>query len=361
MKRLLCSFLATAMLVMLVPSAFAAEEGADATTDVLTYDFTSYGINGTSTSVGSATAKYEVTSLYTQPWEFVNMSPNGNNNTCYSDRMRYNWYGTETYQAPALGDAVIVLKVRIPAGSYSAMFGIYGSKSTINANLYLVPASETSIGERLGNDYGWAETLKMIPEEYFMGIVNGYASSAGVKNVKIKGLNVAADSEYYLIVVSNGVDSSYVQTSSGGKYYYEMGICSLTLDKSDVTAVSAFAPVEAMNIGDEVSATAEIARGENTYPADGNVVWTSENAYAAVDAATGKITGASEGIAKIKATCGGIESTVSVAIINPDKEEYVYNVGGAPLIDVTLENSKVPDNYLKAMSFYSVDPSLSAP
>ncbi|MBQ2741725.1 MAG: Ig-like domain-containing protein [Oscillospiraceae bacterium] len=238
---------------------------------------------------------------------------------------------------------------------------MYGANNRVNANIYLVPASETAICSDLVNANKYQQAIAQIPEEYFMGYADSYSASTGEKEVLLRGLNVSEDGEYYLVVASNGVNENYVPTSSGGKYYYELGICSFTLDKSEVTAITAAVDREIMQIGDEGAVTSEITRGENTYSGAGNVTWTSLNpSVATVDATTGEIIGISEGNATIKASFGEIESEVSVAVIDQNKAEYVYNFGGSYLINPVTSGS-VSLDFLSSMKFYDVNLSVSAP
>ncbi len=351
MKKFLSIILAIAMILALAPVAFAEGEANEETKTVLKYDFTSYGLTGSTTSAPVTTAKYDVTSQYTEPWAFVVHTASTNGNNCDQFRLRFNWYNNAH---PQLGERAIALKLQVPAGNYSTRIAFYGDKNVPNFNVYMVPTSETTLCQKLSQTYGLPDGISEIPEKYYMGFVNGYRSSGGEKTETLKGINVAEDGEYYLVVAANGVDESF--TSSNG--LYEMGIRSLTLDKSDVDAVSASASKEVINIGDEAYATAEIMRGSNVYPAEGSITWSSENAYATVDAKTGKITGVSEGVAKIKATVGSVESEAfSVAIVNPDKDEYVYNIYGNALND----RAELDATTLANLSFSDINVSNSMP
>ncbi len=351
MKRFLSIILAIAMILALAPVAFAEGEATEETKTVLKYDFTSYGLTGSTTSKSVTTATYGVTSQYTEPWGFVRYTAGTNGDICDQFRLRFNWYNNAH---PQLGERAIALKLQVPSGNYSAKIAFYGDINVPNFNVYMVPTSETTLCQKLSETYGLSEGIKEIPEKYYMGFVNGYRSSGGEKTETLKGINIAEDSEYYLVVAANGVDESF--TSPNG--LYEMGIRSLTLDKSDATAISASASKEVINIGDEIYATAEITRGENTYPAEENVTWVSENAHATVDSSTGKITGVSEGVAKIKATVGNVESeAISVAIVNPDKEKYTYNIYGNALNDRAELNATTLAN----LSFSDINVSDSMP
>ncbi len=353
MKKFLSIILAIAMLMALVPSVFA-EEDTKAVADVLTYDFTSYGLTGSSESASSTTATYQNTSeAGSAPWAFVVHTASTNGNTCYVQRLRFNWYN-DTH--PQLGERAIALKLKVPAGNYSAQFAIYADIDVPNANIYMIPTSETELCQKLSQTYGLSDGIKEIPEKYYMGFVNGYRSSGGEKKVTLKGINVAQESEYFLVVAANGVDENFTYRTNR---LYEMGIRSLTLDKSEITAISVSTPVEAMNIGDEVYATAEITRGDNTYPGNENVTWISENAHANVDSSTGKIIAVSEGVARIKAVIGNVESEAfSIVIINPDKNEYVYDIYGNALNN-TVDG--LSSDALVKLSFSDVNTSISMP
>ncbi len=364
MKKILSIILAIAMLMVLVPSVFAEGEGTEAAT-VLKYDFTSKGINGGTADVSPTTATYENTkSSGSAPWDFVN-SLSANTLSSLSARLRYNWYNLTP---PELGDRALVFMLQIPEGNYSARIAVYGNTDAPNSNIYLVPTSERELCQKLSETGRCKEGILEIPEKYFMGFANGYQSTAGEKNIALSGVNIASESEYYLVIASNGVDDNYKAIfTSSGKNLYDMGVCSFTLDKSDVTAVSASAPAEVINIGDEIYATAEITRGDNTYPGNENVTWICENTYAKVDAATGKITGVSEGVAKIKAIVGSVESeAISVAIVNPDKDVYRYVTAWQGVFNNLPENP--PSNmtngnitFLTNSRLYNVEPSASMP
>ncbi len=353
MKKILSMILVIVMLTAFVPSVFA-EEDTKAVADVLTYDFTSYGLTGSSESASSTTATYQNTSeAGSAPWAFVVHTASTNGNTCYVQRLRFNWYN-DTH--PQLGERAIALKLKVPAGNYSAQFAIYADIDVPNANIYMIPTSETELCQKLSQTYGLSDGIKEIPEKYYMGFVNGYRSSGGEKKVTLKGINVAQESEYFLVVAANGVDENFTYRTNR---LYEMGIRSLTLDKSEITAISVSTPVEAMNIGDEVYATAEITRGDNTYPGNENVTWVSENAHANVDSSTGKITAVSEGVARIKAVIGNVESEAfSIVIINPDKNEYVYDIYGNALNN-TVDG--LSSDALVKLSFSDVNTSISMP
>ena len=95
MKRLISTILAVAMLISFVPASVSAEE----TKETIKYNFLSFGVNGTSTTVTSANLKtqavYENTSKYSAPWEYVN-SISANNLTAYNYEFCYNQLGTNS-------------------------------------------------------------------------------------------------------------------------------------------------------------------------------------------------------------------------------------------------------------------------
>ena len=212
----------------------------------------------------------------------------------------------------------VALKVYVPQkGDYQMTQSFYDEDSSGGiVDVYVLPASIA----------GPTETSKIsaaLTDDNKIGTFDCYGDRT-VRSEELGTVNFAEKGEYLLVFRVNGKSDK----SKGGYAY--IGTTKLTAgDGRAVMGINASVPVDVLTVGDktQVSATAYL----NDYTTDG-ISYRFESltpAIAKVDA-TGVVTGASEGIAKIKVTANGpMDSNETVIEIpvgkNLSGSQYVYN------------------------------------
>ncbi|MBQ7120163.1 MAG: S-layer homology domain-containing protein, partial [Oscillospiraceae bacterium] len=354
MKRLISILLTFAMIISFIPAVATAVEEESG---VIKYNFLSYGVNGTSTSPARADFVYANTSKYSAPWEYVN-SITANNLTAYSYEFCYNWLGTTEYKEPEQGDGGYIFKIKVEeSGNYSVVLNHIAQSTSVNAKIFLVPTSTDLNFKSTGT---LPANVKKIPDEYYLGYADGYATKRAIRTTSLKYKYIEAG-EYYLVVAPHGTNKDYSPYlhPSAKKYLYVFSIDSLVLDPTYKPTVEVSVGCGAINLGESVKADISVTYGGTE---TGDIpVFESFNPEVAEISADGVVTTKKVGTASFRATVGQTVEEFSVAVVDPDKTVYNYILGGRVLNNLPddIKNGAPVEEYPNEI--YNVNPDLSMP